>query len=177
MRNYCLFFFVLILLTSCYSGKPIIKPMTYASMSSINISDLNLQAKDYEILDTETVEVKLKYYFPENNFGPKITDLNNEFCLFYNIYTGWDIGSYGEFKLGYLSEDLKKNNVITNMSVEELAQRVATYRLLETAFKKGADAVLEPNMLLKIDYEDISTKYCTVTLRAKLIKIKDKNIK
>ena len=159
-----------LLLASC--SKNTLMPRAVNTVNSITLKELNLDREDYEVLNTATTEGSVIY--SSNYRGKKIwiTEANNEFQLVYTkTKLGWEHKHSGIMKLGYLSNDYQ----ITDKDYaepEDIARRLAIYRMVNLVNEYGADGVLEPVISTNVEEGPSGSYIFKTTVRAKLVKIK-----
>lgn len=152
---------ITISLSSC-SSKRII-PTAINTVNAVHLSELNLERKDYNVLNTITAEAVVK---ARMSMGERIiTEANDEFTITYTekkqgflskIFNpgekveGYDVKCKGIIKFGYLSNGYARES-ISEMSAEEIAIRTAKYRLINLAQQNGADGIIEPIISTNIE--------------------------
>lgn len=161
-----------LMLSSC--AKSII-PTAKSTINAVSLDELNLQRADYEIINTieasATIEAKVygKGYTlsdPNGDFKIEIKKTGN---IFGGISTTEIKSHKGILRLGYLAndyDDYQRNDP------EDIARKLAVYRLIALAKEQGGDGVIEPiiNMSIEETAWNKYTYYCTVS--AKAIKLK-----
>lgn len=165
---------VLLVLTSCSTQ---IIPRAVNTVNAVSIEELNLERKDYKILNTVSAEATITYTAsldgkeytikcPDEDFALKFTKKNGR------RNKGWHCNYKGIVKLGYLANDYKYED--SALSPEEVARRLAIYRLINQAKLAGADGVIEPIISTNIDNGEKKASRETIfksTISAKLIKL------
>ena len=165
----------LFVMTSCSTQ---IIPRAVNTVNSVSISELNLERKDYQILKTVSADATILYSAsldgkdytikcPDENFALKFIKKRQR------NGGGWSCEYKGIVKLGYLANDYKYDGIA--LSPEEVARRLAIYRLINQAKLAGADGLIEPIISTNIDNGEkgmgrnivFKTSVC-----AKLIKLK-----
>ena len=166
---------ILFLAVSC--NKNIIVTKAINTVNSVSLSELNLERKDYRILNTITAEASIVYSEGNNGKIRRIACPEEDFALtyLYNRKTGqWKCLFRGIVKMGYLTNDYKfSDNTVSNP--EEVARRLAFYRIINMAKLEGADGVIEPIVSTNVD--NTGGKYqqgviFKTSVSAKLIKLK-----
>lgn len=170
--------FCTVLLLVCVSAfgrkKAFVVPKAVNTVNVVSLKELNLTRGDYQVLKTVTAEAAIVY--TENKKGSvctmKGTDEN-----FYITYT-FDKEGYlesedfsGVLRFGYLYNDYKINDGV--IYPEEMARRLAIYRLINMVQLQGADGVIEP--VISTNIENTKNKrecILKTTVRAKLVKLK-----
>lgn len=158
--------------TSC-AQRDLMIPKAVNTVNSVRLSELNLDRKDYKILNTATAEATIMY--TENSTGTsiKIVSENNEFILNYVLgKNGWSCKYSGIVKFGYLANDYGISSDI--LQPEEVARRLAIYRLINTVKQNGADGVIEPVISTNVSSKGRVVTYKT-TVSAKMIVLNTDN--
>ena len=164
---------ILFLATSCATQ---IIPRAVNTVNSVSLKELNLERKDYQILKTVTADATIHFSESYDGRQRKITCPDEGFSLAYikkPRKKGWECICRGVVKLGYLANDYKYEDAI--MSPEEVARRLAIYRIINQAKLAGADGVIEPIISTNIDNggKRMSRQIVLKTsVSAKLIKLK-----
>ncbi|MBQ9440140.1 MAG: hypothetical protein IJU35_06095 [Paludibacteraceae bacterium] len=169
-------------LISFYSCKTIsVVPQATNTVNKVTFDELNLDRKDYIILNTVSAEATLYAHFSSNQI--EVDDPDGEFSL------SWQWESFGKkeeaigqwrpskikgfVKLGYLSNDYDEELFNIPPYPHWLVRRLAIYRLINAAKIAGADAVIDPVVSTNVEQgqkkDDIIYK---TTVSAKLVKIK-----
>lgn len=163
---------VAFLATSC-ANRDLVIPKAVNTVNSVRLAELNLERGDYEILNTVSADATITY--TENSDGSirKIVGENNEFSLLYSKgKKGLSCRYSGVLKFGYLNNDYDIQSDI--LYPEDVARRLAIYRIINQVKQYGADGVIEPVISTNVDQMGKSIVYKT-TVTAKLIKIKTNN--
>ncbi len=180
MKKILLGLLLVVIGTSCSSNKLLIIPKAVNTVNAVSLKELNLERKDYDILNTVTAEATIVY--SEGNGGNirRINCPDEDFSLTHSYHkkTGWHCTFRGIVKLGYLANDYSlPNEMIANP--EEVARRLAIYRLINQANLVGADGVIEPIISTSVDNAKSGKTTNSVvfksTVSAKLIKLKSDN--
>ncbi len=159
-------------LSSC---KLAIVPKAINTINSVSLEELNLERKDYKVLNTITAEASVVY----TQFGNTITiaDANGEFALTYKRRYSWRSGYYWEYKsfrgiarYGFLANDYGKTDSYSDISPEQMARSIAIYRLINACKVAGGDGVIEPIVSTNVGQQGRSITFKT-TVSAKIIKI------
>lgn len=168
-----LLFIVVLSFASCATS--VIIPKAVNTVDAVSLRDLNLQKGDYQILNTVTAEATITYAESHNGAIQKIVGENNEFSLRYETTKR---GRYcihsGVVKLGYLSNDYDLNTSIHELTPEDVARRLAIYRLINQVMQYGADGAIEPVISTNIEQRGKNIIYKTA-VRAKLVKLNTDN--
>lgn len=165
------------LFASC--AAPRVVPRSVNTINTTALGDLNLQRGDYEVLNTITAEAAIVSI--QKNKETRVYEQNNEFSLGIamdkkarELGFGSDgIQFQGIVKLGYLEGDYNAVTAYMLMrSPEELARRLAIYRVINMAKEQGADAVVEPTIATNIEQVGKNEVVYKTTVTAKIIKLK-----
>lgn len=163
----CLIVTVLLLLTSCSTTEKVLS-RAVNTINTAPLDALNLERKDYEILNTVTADATIIYKQKFKHY--MITNKEDEFCILY------EDGRYrfsGILRLGFLANDYVLKN-LSDIHPEEMARRLAIYRAINLAQQYGADAMIEPIISTNIEQVDKNIIFKS-TVTAKLIKLKTNN--
>ena len=174
MRKIFVALFILIIATSCSER---IIPKAINTVNAVSLQELNLERKDYRILNTVTAEATVHYstsfdgkttiiQCPEDNFAYKSTIKKS--------ISGKVKNQKHEFrgvaKLGYLANDYIAND--TQLGPEEIARRLAIYKLINEAKLAGADGIIEPIISTNVSNGTSAREVVyKTTVSAKLIKL------
>lgn len=170
----CLFA-VTLSLSSCFGSKQTatyIVPNAINTVNSVSLNELNLARGDYQILNTATSEAIIKAVIKKNKAS--IHEETNEFALYYekNEKGGLSLKEYsGVVRLGYLN-NMYSTTKFENFNPEEIAIKLASYRIINIAQQHGADGVIEPIISTKAEQIGDEIIYKS-TVSAKLIKLKE----
>lgn len=162
-------FVVVMTLSSCFGKKALVLPMAVNTVNTVGLSELNLERKDYEVLDRITAEASIIY--KETSGGVKIIDENGECEVSYkNTKKGQIMTKFkGIFKVGYLHND-HANAGFSNP--EDLARKLAVYRLINISNEMGADGIIEPVVSTNVAQQDNNTVIFKTTVSGKAIRLK-----
>ena len=168
---------LLICFTAVGKKKAFIIPKAVNTVNVVTLKELNLTRADYKILNTVTAEAAIIY--TENKKGSVCTlrGADEDFYVKYTFDKEGDLEEEefsGVLRFGYLYNDYKINNGI--ISPEEMARRLAIYRLINIVQLEGADGVVEP--VISTNVENTSNKrecILKTTVRAKLVKLTSNN--
>lgn len=165
---------VALLFSSCARS---IIPTAKSTINSVSLEELNLTRADYDIIST--IEASATMVAKVQGKGYTLKDPNGDFSivvkkdvkLIGGVQPTEIKSSKGVLRLGYLAndyEDYKRNDP------EDIARRLAKYRLIQLAKEQGADGVIEPIVSMSIEQTGWReyTYYCTVS--AKAIKLIEK---
>lgn len=174
VMRFALFVITALCLTSCGMMGPKIIPRAVNTVNTVSLSELNLERKDYRVLNTVTSEATITCEFKSGGLV-EIKDETGEFELHYTNSNGvWLYNSHeGVMKLGYLAKDYPDTNGL--LYPEEIARRAAIYRLINTVQQAGADGVIEPTVSTNIEQVNKKTIVYKSTVTGKVIKLKTDN--
>lgn len=166
---------IAVVAASCATQTQII-PQAVNTVNSVSLSELNLERKDYKILNTVSAEA-IVYYSEGVDGSYTIACPDEGFALKYvqkkeKHGGGWQCYYKGIAKLGYLSNDYTYSDAA--MSPEQVARRLAIYRLINQSKLAGADGVIEPVVSTSVDNGDAKKSREIIfktTVSAKLIKL------
>ncbi|MBQ7856878.1 MAG: hypothetical protein IJ348_07200 [Alistipes sp.] len=138
----------------------------------MSLSELNLDRNDYQVLNTVTAEATISYTENAGGTNRVIKCDDEDFALQYlQSKEGWICRYRGIVKLGYLANDYSVAKDI--LHPEEVARRLAIYRIINMVQQEGADGVIEPIVSTNVDNglgkNEVIFK---TTVRAKLVKLK-----
>ncbi len=144
------------------------------------LEELNLERKDYEVIETITVTAKVNY----NARQRRTVAENNAFTVKYKKMKGMNVLESGMLRFGYLSQDVISNTKIQKRGFirtkytayipgdpEVLARRWATYKLIAEAKAKGADALIVPVRSSDIQSGGRNISIIKTTVSAKAVRI------
>lgn len=156
------------LLSSCGTTSVIV-PKAVNTVSTASFVDLNLERDDYEILNTLSATAVVEAVYSPNSM--KVSDPDGEFSLNYvHGKSGWVCYHKGVVRLGYLSNDYNYDPSEV-MSPEDVARRLAMYRIINMAKQNGADGIIEPTVSTNVE-QNGKTIVLKSTVEAKIIKLK-----
>lgn len=175
MKKSILFITITIALffTACSTPSAIV-PTAVNTVNSVSLRELNLERKDYKILNTISAEASVIY----SQFGGAITikEVNGDFSVGFKrekvdgkrqwIYSGCT----GVARYGFLSNDYSNVGNINDIHPETIARNLAVYRLINACKIAGGDGVIEPVISTNIGQEGRNIVFKT-TVSAKVIKI------
>lgn len=159
-------------LASCSPAKRVIMPRAVNTVNTAPLADLNLERKDYEVLNTISAEAMVNYSYDKRGAKTQIIDRDGEFSMkFTTGKFGIVCKHNGILKLGYLQNDYQGTTTDITQP-EEVVRRLAIYRLVNIAREYGADAIIEPTVSTNVEQtgKNLITYKSTVT--AKIIKLK-----
>ncbi len=158
-------------MASC--GTQRIIPKAVNTINTAQLADLNLTRGDYEVLNTISAEAVINY--SQNGSNIKISSDDDEFslsCFPLPKKKGWQITYTGIMLQGYLHGDYANRNDDDIPQPENIARRMAIYRLINIAKQYGGDAIIEPTVATNVEQTDKKTIVYKTTVTAKVIKIK-----
>lgn len=160
----------LILISSCGSSSLPVIPRAINTVAPVTFNDLNLKSEDYTLLNTSKAVATVQAKYSKN----KVEISTDGFTIKYNIKNGiWLFDKCeGVATIGYLK------NIATQSSAyifpEELARRIAIYRLINNVKMDDADGVIEPVVSTNVSTTGKNTVTYVSTAQGKLIKLKSK---
>lgn len=176
-------FLSLILVSSCCLFLNSCSTTAVIARNTVDVAtleELNLERKDYEVIETITVTAKVNYHAKQRR---SIAE-NNEFVVKYKKMKGMNILESGMLRFGYLSQDVISNTRIQKRGFsrakytayipedpEVLARRWATYKLISEAKAKGADALIVPVRSTDIQSGGKNISIIKTTVSAKAVRI------
>lgn len=174
VQKFVLFIVTALCFTSCGMMKPKIIPRAINTVNTVALSELNLERNDYRILNTVSSEATITCEFGSGKV--EIKDESGEFELHYTINNGvWTYNKHeGVMKLGYLARDYSDTNNGLLLP-EEIARRVAIYRLINSVQQNGADGIIEPTVSTNIEQVSKKVVVYKSTVTGKVIKLKTDN--
>ena len=155
-----------------------IVPRAVNTVNTAPLADLNLTRGDYEVLNTVSAEASIIY--TTNAQGTKIEmGDGSEFSLEYNLSRSgrlaayWDCKYSGIVRLGYLHADYADAQTAGSIILpEDLARRLAIYRLINEVEQYGGDAIIEPTIATNVEQTGKRSIVYKTRVTAKIIKIK-----
>ncbi|MDE5612586.1 MAG: hypothetical protein K2I90_11290 [Odoribacter sp.] len=169
------FIFILGLIAICFSScSRKMLPRATNSINTASLDVLNLERKDYEILNTITAEASVIYHLSSNSFEIRIPD--DDFSCEGNFFKGTTpiIKSFtGTFKSGNLSGTAYPS--ATMITPEITSKELALYRIINIAKQEGADAVIAPTISMNIEQVSKRETIYKTIVTAKLVKFKTNN--
>lgn len=164
---------VAIAMSSCRSSALSVIPQATNTINSVTLKELNLERKDYIILNTVSAEATITAHFLDDEVI--VEDPSGEFSLSWKKDDGvWSSDNIkGIVRLGYLSNDYENELFEIGPYPHWIVRRLAIYRLINAAKIAGGDGVIEPVISTNVEQgksrNDIVYK---TTVSAKLVKIK-----
>lgn len=162
-----------LLLTSCGVQRKMVIPKALSTVNTAGFAELNLDREDYEILNTVTATAVVSSVHNGNII--KLQEENDEFTLRFvpNKFGSYDCNYSGVVRMGYLSNDYNYNPEDL-FYADELARRLAIYRMINIAQQNGADGVIEPTISISVEQMGKAVMM-KATVVAKIIKLKTDN--
>lgn len=165
-----------VVLTSCRSVLSVI-PQATNTVATVTFGDLNLERKDYIVLNTASADATLIAHYYDDEV--KIEDPDGDFKITWekSKKTGnWAPERIeGIVRMGFLSNDYENENPYLDIPAAPhwIVRRIAIYRLINAAKMAGADGIIEPIISTNVGQgrrnRDVVLK---TTVSGKLIKIK-----
>ena len=166
-----------LLLTSCMvvPQQTSIIPKAINTVNTASFKELNLDRADYEVLNTISAEAVVERKQDKKDTRVELYDPDKEFTLIYTKgKTGfWECQHAGIVKLGYLQNDYSYDSNDL-MYGENLARRLAIYRLINIAQQNGADGIIEPTVSTNVEQQGKTIIFKSV-VSAKIIRLKTNN--
>ncbi len=159
---------VALLASSCASMRSKFIPYAINTVNSVNLSELNLEREDYEILNTVTATAIIQRTGNRKSYQEyTLSEQTGELTYYRTIKKGMiDESVEGVVYAGFLSNDFANLSVdVSNPA--SLARAIAIYRIINQVQANGADGVIEP--IVSTSYSNGLYK---TTVSAKLIKLK-----
>lgn len=146
-------------------------PIATNSISSIQFRDLYLHEGDYTIMQTVTESALVSASYSKKGKDYEIICEDEDFRLKYEwdkdkeryVLEDWS----GVVKLGYLRNDME---VKPPKDADDIARRLAIYRLIATASQNGADAIIDPIVTMNMARSG-NLFYYKVTATGRMIKL------
>ena len=171
------FIFVLItsaiFFTACSTPSAIV-PTAINTVNSVRLSELNLERKDYKILNSITAEASVIY---SQSLGTiVIKEADGDFSVIFKKEkvdgkTQWIyVGCTGVARYGFLTNDYVNASGTDNINPEQIARNIAIYRLINACKIAGGDGVIEPVVSTNVGQQGRDIIFKT-TVSAKVIKI------
>jgi len=158
----------LIVISACGGQKLTVIPKAVNTVAPVSFNDLNLKSGDYTLVNTATAEATVVAKFKKN----EVTVSSEDFSITYNIVNGgWYFKECdGVARLGYLTNVISDANAL--LFPEDIARRLAIYRLINEVKMEGADGIIEPVVSTNVQKTGSKTVTYTSTAEGKLIKLK-----
>lgn len=151
-------------------------PESVNTINRAQLSDLNLDREDYEVLNALTADATVVRR-DISDTKREISDINGEFTVKWEKIKGvrktpvWVCKDFqGILHTGALC-DLPAQTA-DHADPLDMAQRLALYRLINQAQQEGADAILEPSYTVALEQTGRREVVYKATVTAKIIKIK-----
>lgn len=172
MKKLLLFALIVISLfaTSCRSSKKFV-PRAVNTINSVELKELNLERKDYQVLNTLTAEATIECDYDDDEVT--IREIEGEFEVEIenpNVLTEREITIHkGIIRLGYLANDYESLRIV--YEPEFLVRNLAIYRLINMAKTIDADGVIEPIVSTSVEESGRNRYIYKTTVQAKAIKL------
>ena len=160
----CLTISVMMVFSSCGSSRRSLIPQAVNMVKAVSFEELNLTGKDYVILDRIESTARIEVTISSNVFIVK--DPDGTFLLSFvkdKNTNDWVLQKFeGVVHAGYL---LGRDNS-TSMrfdSPDEVAHRIATYRIINLVKEQGGDGIIEPVITTNMEGEKSRFGTTTVT--------------
>lgn len=164
---------LMMVLSSCSNSTFI--PRAINTVNSVRLEELNLERKDYEIINT--VSSSAVVYYQEKSGSIELSDENKEFEIEFKKAKTFKGPQFylddveGIMRLGYLHNDYIDGSSMNMSNPEDIARHLAIYRIINAANEQGADGIIEPIISTNAAQEGKKIVFRT-TVTAKLIKLK-----
>lgn len=169
------FIFILGVAVICFSScSRKMLPRATNSINTASLEVLNLERKDYEILNTVTAEASVVYRLYSKRF--EITIPDDDFSCEGTFFKGTNpiiTGFAGTFKSGNLSGVAYPSAGM--ITPETTSKELALYRIINIAKQEGADAVIAPTISMNVEQVSKREIIYKTTVTAKLVKFKTNN--
>ena len=161
-------------MSSCRST---IIPQAINTVNAVSLEEMNLERKDYIVLNTVSAEASIICHYGRKDIN--IKEVNDEFSITFTPkksigkkVEGWEIKNVkGIARFGFLKNDY--DMPVIGPYPHYVVRELAIYRLINASKVAGADGVIEPVISTNVEQgrtgRDIIYK---TTVSAKLIKIK-----
>lgn len=154
----CLSFIAMVVLSSCGGMKQKYIPQSTNMIHTVSFEDLELDSKDFDVL--QRVEATSRIILSIDGAKVTIQDPDGEFKL---EYENTGIGGLnlvlkdfeGVIRGGFLSGFSK----IDLQDPEDIARRIALYRLINLVREQGGDYVIEPVYSINAEGESINKAF------------------
>ena len=165
-------------LSSC---KMRIVPQAINTVNSVSLEEMNLERKDYTVLNTISAEAIVTY---KQNSSRRITiqEGGNEFKFIYRYHGGffgkkgnWSLDVFsGVARIGYLDNDYSEYDAFIQDDVrpEFMARSIAIYRAINACKMAGGDGLIEPIISTNVEQSGPRSVTFKTTVSAKIIKLK-----
>ena len=171
-------FAVALTLSSCKIRRSTIVPQAINTRATASFEELNLERKDYIVMNTVSAEATIYAHF--SNALIEVEDPNGDFSLSWVVSTNANgqaiyvpLKVNGILRLGYLSNDYDEQIMYIPAYPHWIVRRMAIYKLINAAKVAGADGIIEPVISTNVEQgrrsRDIVYK---TTISGKFIKIK-----
>lgn len=165
----------LMVAAACSSSRSLM-PTAVNTVKSTSFNELNLTSNDYDILDR--IEAQSTIFAKIDNNSYTVYDEENTFRLFFKKKNQNEVTLVkyeGVMRAGYLSRDYATIN-IKQPQPEEIARRIAIYRLINLVQEQGGDGIIEPVIATNVEETKSSWNSTTIayrtTVSGKIVKLK-----
>lgn len=165
----------LMIVSSCSSSRSLI-PQARNSVKTVSFDELNLTSNDYDILDRIEASATIKVEISGSNYI--ISDAQQTFSLEY-MNNPSKPGSLtlqkfkGIVRTGYLAREDGQASID---NPDEIARRLAIYRLINLVREQGGDGVIEPVISTNVEEMESGWGKTTVvyqtTVSGKVVRLK-----
>lgn len=153
MKKYALLFssiLLVVLFSSCNTTQSSYLPQVTSMVKAVTFNELNLTDKDYEILDRIEATAIVHVTISGNSFI--VDDPDGQFHVEYTkdpqtgsmILKSFD----GVIRAGYLTREYSSGD---QNYPEDIARKLAIYRLINLVREQGGDGVIEPVIATNFD--------------------------
>ena len=156
---------MILLLASC--STPRLIPKALNTVATATFADLNLTNKDYSIQNTVTAEAVVTVTYARD--WTQISEEQGEFQIrTVKTKKGTEVLYKGVLRMGYLFNDYNYDPS-EKYSPEDVARRLAIYRLINIAKANGADGVIEPIISTNVEQVSKDKVVLKTTASAKIL--------
>lgn len=150
--NYFLPVLVILFFSSCVAVKKSYLPQVSNMVKAVTFEELNLTGKDYEILDRVEATARVNVTITSSTYI--VDDPDGLFHLEYIkdatgklVLNDFD----GIVRVGYLTREYSSDS---QSYPEDIARKMAIYRLINLVRQQGGDGVIEP--VISTDFEGMT---------------------
>jgi hypothetical protein len=165
-----------VVLSSC---KLTVIPRAVNTVNAVSLEELNLERKDYKILNTISAEATV-IYKQISGSSISVQEKNGEFKFLYKLHKvpfkggEWELESFsGVARLGYLDNDYANYDKYSAKEIqpEFMARAIAIYRLINACKVAGGDGLIEPIISTNVEQSGTRSISYKTTVSAKIIKL------
>ncbi len=154
-------------------------PESVNTIDRAQLSDLNLDREDYEVLNTLTADATVVNR-DISKTKREISDLNGEFSVRWKKVMKGPFSRKAPIWICKDFQGILRTGALYGLPVKtadhadplDMAQRLALYRLINQAQQEGADAILEPAYTIALEQTGRRQVVYKATVTAKIIKLK-----